>query len=56
MACGKRSYDKYGMKPIDRGFDESCMLNSVEAFEDEVIMVNDTAMGIKRKKRNEKSI
>lgn len=27
--CGKRSHDRYGMVPIDRGFDESCMLNSV---------------------------
>lgn len=27
--CGKRSRDKYGDQSIDRGFDESCMLNSV---------------------------
>ena len=28
-ACGKRSRDRYGTKPIDRGWDESCMMNSV---------------------------
>jgi hypothetical protein len=28
-SCGKRSHDRYGMVPIDRGFDESCMLNCV---------------------------
>lgn len=29
MACGKRARDRYGNKPIDYGFDESCMLNSM---------------------------
>jgi len=28
-ACGKRSKDKYGDNMIDRGWDVSCMMNSV---------------------------
>lgn len=47
-ACGKRSYDLYGNNPIDRGWDESCGLNCVEAFEDalmfaggRVVKIND---------------
>ena len=28
-ACGKTSKDKYGFQKIDRGWDESCMMNSV---------------------------
>lgn len=28
-ACGKRSRDRYGNKPISRGWDESCALNCV---------------------------
>lgn len=27
-ACGKRSKDRFGFQKIDRGWDESCMLNS----------------------------
>lgn len=33
-ACGKRSKDRFGYEKIDRGWDESCMLNSVEAYVD----------------------
>ena len=29
VACGKRSKDQYGEQKIDRGWDESCMLNAV---------------------------
>lgn len=27
--CGKRSRDLYGKEPLDRGWDESCMLAAV---------------------------
>lgn len=33
-ACGKRSRDRYGYQPIDRGWDESCFLNAVLCHED----------------------
>ena len=33
-ACGKRSKDKYGEKPIDSGWDVSCMMNSVLCYEE----------------------
>lgn len=32
-ACGKRSKDRYGDQAIDRGWDESCMLNAVRCYE-----------------------
>lgn len=28
-ACGRRSEDIYGDKPLDRGWDSSCVLNAV---------------------------
>lgn len=28
LACGKRSFDRYGEAPIDKGWDEACFLNS----------------------------
>ena len=28
LACGKRSNDLYGTDPIDKGWDESCMINA----------------------------
>jgi hypothetical protein len=34
--CGKRSRDRYGTKPIDRGWDESCMLNCCLVREDSI--------------------
>ena len=33
-ACGKRSRDLYGEQRIDRGWDESCMLNAVLCYEE----------------------
>ena len=33
-ACGKRSSDLYGNRPIDPGWDESCMLNAVLCYDD----------------------
>jgi hypothetical protein len=29
-ACGKMSNDRYGTDPVSPGWDESCMLNSIE--------------------------
>lgn len=34
LACGKRSKDRYGVAPISRGWDESCMLNARECYVD----------------------
>lgn len=34
LACGKRSKDRYGVVPISRGWDESCMLNARECYVD----------------------
>ena len=35
-ACGKRSRDKYGNDPINRGWDVSCVVNSVLCLESHV--------------------
>ena len=37
-ACGKRSRDSYGDDPINRGWDESCVLNCREYPEDKLII------------------
>lgn len=37
-ACGKRSRDRCGDSAIDGGWDESCMLNAVLAYEDSLTM------------------
>lgn len=37
-AYGKRSRDFYGYQPIDRGWDESCVLNCVLASESQLVM------------------
>lgn len=39
-ACGKCSRDKYGEQPIDRGWDESCMLNSTLCDESTLVFRN----------------
>ena len=38
LACGKRSKDQYGRQKISAGWDESCMLNSVECYEDLLVL------------------
>lgn len=38
LACGKRSRDRYGEDRIDRGWDESCMLNSALVYSDSLVM------------------
>lgn len=40
-ACGKRSKDKYGDEAIDKGWDESCMLNSVLCEEESIELKDD---------------
>lgn len=40
-ACGKRSRDRYGFRSVDRGYDESCMLNAVLCHEERQLRVND---------------
>lgn len=47
MACGKRSNDLYGRKPIDRGWDESCCLNAVEALESHIVLAGGRVAAIK---------
>lgn len=37
-ACGKRSRDEYGINPIDRGWDESCMMNSFLVYEKSIVL------------------
>lgn len=40
FACGKRSKDKYGSDPIDKGWDESCMLNSYMVAEADITITD----------------
>ena len=41
LACGKRSRDQHGSDPIDKGYDVSCVLGSVEVAEDRVVLGED---------------
>lgn len=36
LACGKQSQDKYGIRKISPGWDESCMLNSSLCHKDKL--------------------
>ena len=40
LACGKRSRDRYGMKPISYGWDVSCTLNC-DMFREEDLVLNE---------------
>ena len=40
QACGKRSNDRYGKNMIDRGWDVSCVMSSVEVYKDKVVVKN----------------
>ncbi len=40
QACGKRSNDRYGENMIDRGWDVSCVMSSVEVYKDKVVVKN----------------
>ena len=44
--CGKRSRDKYGKDPVNYGWDVSCVLNSVECFEDSLVIENDRVVRV----------
>jgi hypothetical protein len=46
-ACGKMSQDKYGMQRISRGWDESCMLNSVLCYTDKLVMNESKSLVLK---------
>jgi hypothetical protein len=37
MACGKLSNDLYGNDPVDRGWDDSCVLNAVVVKPEELV-------------------
>jgi len=37
-ACGKRAHDRYGFDPINRGYDESCMLHAILCYEDKLVL------------------
>lgn len=37
-ACGKMSHDKYGDKPISRGWDVSCAIHAQEHFSKDLIL------------------
>ena len=47
-ACGKRSYDKYGEKPIDHGWDVSCVMNSHLVYENKLIYVDGVVVGMEK--------
>lgn len=38
LACGKRSADRYGEHAVNRGWDESCMLNAALCYVDALTM------------------
>lgn len=38
LACGKRSRDRYGRAPVDRGWDVSCFLYAVLCREDRLVI------------------
>lgn len=39
-ACGKRSKDCYGEKPISKGWDVSCTMHALLCFEDKLVLNN----------------
>jgi len=47
QACGKMSKDLYGDKPISRGWDESCMLNSVLCYKSKLVIKDERVVEIK---------
>lgn len=38
LGCGKRSKDLYGYKPVNIGWDISCMMNCELCFEDKLVL------------------
>lgn len=47
MACGRRSNDRYGDNPVDKGWDANCCLNAVPAYEDHLEVSDERATRIK---------
>ena len=39
LGCGKRSKDRYGNRAISRGWDVSCMLNSILVTEKDINII-----------------
>lgn len=48
MMCGKRSRDRYGNRRIDRGWDESCMLNAVLCYENKLVIENSRVVRVEK--------
>lgn len=47
LACGKRSKDRYGNQPLQRGWDVSCALNSDMFPIEHLVMENGRVVSIK---------
>lgn len=47
LACGKRSRDRYGNQPLNRGWDVSCVLNSEMFPIERLVMGNGRVISIK---------
>ena len=52
VACGKWSKDRYGDQKIDRGWDVSCVMNSVLCYEEK--NKNGYYMVVEKESHNEK--
>lgn len=48
MMCGKLSRDRYGEKAINRGWDESCMLNAQLFDLDQLVLKGGRVVRIKK--------
>ena len=46
QACGKRSRDRYGDQTINRGWDVSCVLNSLLCDESKLVLKDDFVVEI----------
>ncbi len=44
QACGKRSYDLYGMQKISPGWDVSCTMNAILCEEKTLVMDGNTVI------------
>ena len=47
LACGKMSHDRYGEKPISRGWDVSCAINSVLCRRSKLVVKDDRVKKVK---------
>lgn len=46
IACDKRSRDLYGQRPVNYGWDASCVMSAVECYEDALVIENDRAIRV----------